>query len=184
MSEFSWLCEAYSYLIICLFIVIQAVREVNQAVNNNDEEALTIALSNKAAKLTGFTKENGSWYMKLLEEKRNIKQEVFSALPWWPWWYTHTKSVKQQPHWVIKSTLWYLYWVMCSHFLLFQWICLAADHTSENAPFMLVAIFSFTRAYFQVNRSEWKNNVLSWGNFVQLGQHCNYAQSCPELTLF
>lgn len=64
--------------------MIQAVREVNQAVNNNDEEALTIALSNKAAKLTGFTKENGSWYMKLLEEKRNIKQEVFSALPWWP----------------------------------------------------------------------------------------------------
>lgn len=55
--------------------LIQAVREVNQAVNNNDEEALTIALSNKAAKLTGFTKENGSWYMKLLEEKRNIKQE-------------------------------------------------------------------------------------------------------------
>ncbi|XP_058972434.2 ras GTPase-activating-like protein IQGAP1 [Pocillopora verrucosa] len=55
--------------------LIQAVREVNQAVNNNDEEALTIALSNKAAKLTGFTKENRSWYMKLLEEKRNIKQE-------------------------------------------------------------------------------------------------------------
>ena len=56
--------------------MIQAVREVNQAVNNNDEEALTIALSNKAAKLTGFTKENRSWYMKLLEEKRNITAKI------------------------------------------------------------------------------------------------------------
>ncbi|XP_022784321.1 ras GTPase-activating-like protein IQGAP1 [Stylophora pistillata] len=55
--------------------LIQAVREVNQAVNNNDEEALIIALSNKAAKLTGLTKENGSWYMKLLKEKRNLKQK-------------------------------------------------------------------------------------------------------------
>ena len=54
----------------------QAVKEINEALNNNSEEALTLALSNRAARLSGVVGENGSWYMKMLEEKRKIKQEV------------------------------------------------------------------------------------------------------------
>lgn len=55
----------------------KAVKEINEALNNNSEEALTLALSNKAARLSGVVGENGSWYMKMLEEKRTIKQQVF-----------------------------------------------------------------------------------------------------------
>lgn len=54
----------------------QAVKEINEALNNNREEALTLALSNRAARLSDVVGENGSWYMKMLEEKRKIKQEV------------------------------------------------------------------------------------------------------------
>lgn len=54
----------------------QAVKEINEALNNNSEEALTLALSNRAARLSGVVGETGSWYMKMLEEKRKIKQEV------------------------------------------------------------------------------------------------------------
>ena len=54
----------------------QAVKEINEALNNNSEEALTLALSNSAASLSGVVGENGSWYIKMLEEKRKIKQEV------------------------------------------------------------------------------------------------------------
>ena len=59
-----------------MFEVVQAVKEINHAVNSKDEEALTLALSNRAARLSGFATENGSWCMKMLEEKRKIKQEV------------------------------------------------------------------------------------------------------------
>lgn len=55
----------------------QAVKEINEALNNNNEDALTLALSNRAARLSGVVGENGSWYMKMLEEKKKIKQEVF-----------------------------------------------------------------------------------------------------------
>jgi len=57
--------------------VNQAVKEINEAISSNNEEALTSGLSNKAARLSGVTKENGSWYMKMLEEKRKIKEQVF-----------------------------------------------------------------------------------------------------------
>ena len=63
-----------------LFEVNQAVKEINEALNNNSEEALTLALSNRAARLSGVVGENGPWYMKMLEEKRKIKQEVFQQL--------------------------------------------------------------------------------------------------------
>lgn len=62
------------------FEVNQAVKEINEAVNNNSEEALSVALSNRAARLSGVLVENGSWYMKMLDEKRKIKQEVFRQL--------------------------------------------------------------------------------------------------------
>ena len=58
------------------FEVNQAVKEINKALNSNSEEALALALSNRAARLSGVVGENGSWYMKMLEEKRKIKQEV------------------------------------------------------------------------------------------------------------
>lgn len=63
-----------------MFEVAQAVKEINHAINSKDEEALTLALSNRAARLSGFATENGSWCMKMLEEKRKIKQEVFQQL--------------------------------------------------------------------------------------------------------
>ncbi|KAJ7389582.1 hypothetical protein OS493_030266 [Desmophyllum pertusum] len=52
-----------------------AVKEINKALNSNNEEALTLALSNRAARLTGFVGQNQTWYMKMLEEKRKIKQQ-------------------------------------------------------------------------------------------------------------
>lgn len=58
----------------------QAVKEINEALNNNSEDALTLALSNRAARLSGVVGENASWYMKMLDEKRKIKQEVFHQL--------------------------------------------------------------------------------------------------------
>lgn len=58
----------------------QAVKEINEALNSNNEEALTLALSNRAARLSGVVEDNGSWYMKMLEEKRKIKQEVLHQL--------------------------------------------------------------------------------------------------------
>ena len=58
----------------------QAVKEINEALNNNNEEALSLAMSNRAARLCGVVGENGSWYMKMLEEKSKIKQEVFYQL--------------------------------------------------------------------------------------------------------
>lgn len=54
----------------------QAVKDINEAVSSNDEEALASALSNRAARLSAITKERGSWYMKMLEEKRRIKEQV------------------------------------------------------------------------------------------------------------
>ena len=67
----------YLYLFICLTSVNQAVKEINEALNNSNEDALTLALSNRAAQLSGVVGDNGSWYMKMLEEKKKIKQEVF-----------------------------------------------------------------------------------------------------------
>lgn len=65
------------YLISFVFFEVnQAVKEINEALNSNSEEALALALSNRAARLSGVVGENGSWYMKMLEEKRKIKQEV------------------------------------------------------------------------------------------------------------
>ena len=57
----------------------QAVKDINEAINSNDEEALTLALSNRAARLSAITKENRSWYLKMLEEKRRIKEQVCSS---------------------------------------------------------------------------------------------------------
>ena len=57
--------------------MIQAVKEINEAVGSSNEEGLTSALCNRAARLSGVTEENASWYMKMLEEKRKIIQQVF-----------------------------------------------------------------------------------------------------------
>ena len=68
--------DSKDYFFLFHLLVNQAVKEINEALNNNREEALTLALSNRAARLSGVVGENGSWYMKMLEEKRKIKQEV------------------------------------------------------------------------------------------------------------
>ena len=54
----------------------QAVKDINEAISSNDEEALISGLCNRAARLSDVSKENASWYMKMLEEKGKIKQQV------------------------------------------------------------------------------------------------------------
>ena len=61
---------------ICFVKVYQAIKEINEAIRDNNEEVLTSLLCNSAAKLSGVTTENRSWYMKMLEEKRTIKEQV------------------------------------------------------------------------------------------------------------
>lgn len=56
--------------------VFLAVQEINEAISSNNEETLSTALSNKEAGLSGVVKENISWYMKMLGEKKKINQEV------------------------------------------------------------------------------------------------------------
>ena len=53
-----------------------AVQEINEAISRNNEESLSTALSNREAGLAGVVKENISWYMKMLGQKRKINQEV------------------------------------------------------------------------------------------------------------
>ena len=53
-----------------------AVQEINEAISCNNEESLSTALSNREAGLAGVVKENISWYMKMLGQKRKINQEV------------------------------------------------------------------------------------------------------------
>ena len=54
--------------------VNQAVKEINGAITSKNEEVLLPALCKKAARLSGVSTEIGSWYMKVLGEKREIKE--------------------------------------------------------------------------------------------------------------
>ena len=56
--------------------VFLAVQEINEAISSNSEETLSTALSNKEAGLAGVVKENISWYMKMLGQKRKTNEEV------------------------------------------------------------------------------------------------------------
>lgn len=53
----------------------QAVQEINEAITSKNEEALSLALSNREARLSGFEKGNVSWYMKVLDQKGKVKQQ-------------------------------------------------------------------------------------------------------------
>ncbi|XP_015773072.1 PREDICTED: ras GTPase-activating-like protein IQGAP1, partial [Acropora digitifera] len=57
-----------------------AVQEINEAISSNNEETLSTALSNKEAGLAGVVKENISWYMKMLGQKRKTNQEERGVL--------------------------------------------------------------------------------------------------------
>lgn len=58
----------------------QAVKEINGAVSSKNEEVLLPALCNTAARLSGVSNENGSWYMKMLGEKKEIKELQVSII--------------------------------------------------------------------------------------------------------
>lgn len=57
-----------------------AVQEINEAISSNKEETLSTALSNKEAGLAGVVKENISWYMKMLGQKRKTNEEERGVL--------------------------------------------------------------------------------------------------------
>ena len=58
----------------------QAVKEINGAISSKNEEVLLPALCNKAARLSGVSTENRSWYMKMLGEKKEIKELQVSII--------------------------------------------------------------------------------------------------------
>ncbi|XP_074632574.1 ras GTPase-activating-like protein IQGAP1 isoform X3 [Acropora palmata] len=60
--------------------VFLAVQEINEAISSNNEETLSTALSNKEAGLAGVVKENISWYMKMLGQKRKTNEEERGVL--------------------------------------------------------------------------------------------------------
>ena len=65
-------------LLFCFLLIAvqQAVQEINEAITSKNEEALSLALSNREARLSGFEKGNVSWYMKVLDQKGKVKQQV------------------------------------------------------------------------------------------------------------
>ena len=58
----------------------QAVKEINGAIRSKNEEVLLPTLCNMAARLSGVSTENGSWYMKMLGEKKEIKEQQVSII--------------------------------------------------------------------------------------------------------
>lgn len=58
----------------------QAVKEINGAIHSKNEEVLLPTLCNTAARLSGVSTENGSWYMKMLGEKKEIKELQVSII--------------------------------------------------------------------------------------------------------
>ena len=53
---------------------------INRALDTNDLDALSRALEDNTAGLSGVTADNGQWYMQALLEQKRVKQEVPSAL--------------------------------------------------------------------------------------------------------
>ena len=58
----------------------QAVKEINGAIHSKNEEVLLPTLCNTAARLSGVSTENGNWYMKMLGEKKEIKEQQVSII--------------------------------------------------------------------------------------------------------
>ncbi|KAK3731414.1 hypothetical protein QZH41_003596 [Actinostola sp. cb2023] len=53
----------------------RSVQQINKLLDSDDAPALLTALSEKSAKLSSVEDQNASWYLQMLREKRQVKQE-------------------------------------------------------------------------------------------------------------